>query len=70
MAITKMNTALTSWRFRVKKKIQEGLSWEEISAKESYIDIEEFEAFKASLASDETAKWTEWGEEHAGSELG
>ena len=61
MAITKMNTALTSWRFRVKKKIQEGKSWEEISAKEPFINIEDFEPFKASLESDENAKWTEWG---------
>ena len=58
-AITKMNTALTSWRGRVKAKIGENKTWEEISAKEPYIDREEFEALKVSLKSPEAVKWTE-----------
>lgn len=69
-AITKMNTALTSWRGRVKAKIEKGLSWEEISAKEPYIDIEEFEALKLSLASPEAEKWTEWGKQMRAMNLG
>ena len=69
-AITKMNTALTSWRGRGKAKIEKGLSWEEISAKEPYIDIEEFEALKLSLASPEAKKWTEWGKKMRALNLG
>ena len=61
-AITKMNTALTSWRGRVKAKILEkGLSWEEISAKEPYLEKDDFDIFKVSLSSPEAEKWTEWG---------
>ena len=69
-AITKMNTTLTSWRGRVKAKIGKGLSWEAISAKESYIDREEFEALKVSLASPEAIKWTEWGKQIRALNLG
>ena len=69
-AITKMSTALTSWRGRVKAKIEKGLSWAEISAKEPYIDIEEFEALKLSLASPEAEKWTEWGKNMRALNLG
>ena len=39
-AIMKMNTALTSWRGRVKAKIGKVKAWEEISAKDPYVDRE------------------------------
>ena len=38
LAITKMSTALSSWKSRVKKKIDKGDSWEKISAKEPMLD--------------------------------
>ena len=56
LAITKMSTALSSWKFRVKKKINKGESWEEISAKEPMLDKEEFESFKLSLKSEEACR--------------
>ena len=54
----------------MKAKIEKGLSWKEISAKESYIDLEEFEALKLSLASPEAEKWTEWGKKMRALNLG
>ena len=48
LAISKMSTALSSWKHRVKGKIEKGLSWEEIKAKEPMLDQEEFEEFKLS----------------------
>ena len=69
-AITKMNTALTSWRGRVKAKIGENKTWEEISAKEPYIDREEFEVLKEALKSPEAVKWTEWGKQMRALNLG
>jgi hypothetical protein len=70
-AITKMNTALTSWRGRVKAKILEkGLSWEEISAKEPYLEKDDFDIFKVSLSSPEAEKWTEWGKNMRALNLG
>jgi len=61
LAITKMSTALSSWKSRVKKKIDKGDNWEKISAKEPMLDQEEFESFKLSLNSEEAKKWTKWG---------
>ena len=55
LAITKMSTALSSWKTRVKRKIERGQSWAEISAKEKMLDEEEFETFKQSIKSDEAA---------------
>jgi transposase len=34
LALTKMSTALSSWKNRLKKKIDAGASWERISTKE------------------------------------
>ena len=56
-----MSNALSSWKSRVKGKIGEGQSWETISLKEPMIDEEEFNTFKAGLASEEARIWTEWG---------
>ena len=63
LAITKMSDALSSWKSRVKKKIDKGLSWEEIHAKEPMLDEEEFETFKASLETEEAKAWTKWGKD-------
>ena len=58
-----MSTTLSSWKFRVKRKIEKGLSWEEIKAKEPMLDQEEFEKYKLSLKTDEAKKWTKWGKD-------
>ena len=52
---------MSSWKTRVKGKIEKGQSWETISLKELMIDEEEFNTFKAGLASDEAKIWTAWG---------
>ena len=43
---------MNSWKHRVKRKIEKGLSWEE-----------EFEQFKLSLRTEEAKKWTKWGKD-------
>ena len=53
LAITKMSTALSSWKSRVKSKIDKGDSWEEISKKDPHITEEEFQEFKLTLKSEE-----------------
>jgi len=70
LAITKMSTALSSWKCRVKKKIDKGQSWEEIRVKEPMLDQEEFEAFKLSLETEEAKKWTAWGKQMRDLNLG
>jgi len=69
-AITRMNTMLSSWRSRVKKKIEKGQSWEEIRVKEPFIEKEDFDIFKASLLSPEAAAWTKWGKDLRAKNLG
>ena len=56
-----MSNALSSWKSRVKAKIAKGESWETISRHEPMIEEEEFNTFKAGLASEEARIWTEWG---------
>ena len=60
LAVTKMSNALSSWKSRVKTKIGKGQSWETISLNEPMIDEEEFNNFKAGLASEEAKIWTAW----------
>lgn len=61
LALTKMSTALSSWKTRLKDKIKKGKSWEQISRKDPSLSREDFEAFKSSLETDEAKKWTAWG---------
>ncbi|KAK1664272.1 hypothetical protein QYE76_052431 [Lolium multiflorum] len=51
LAITKMSNALSSWRSRVKNKIEKGESWEKISRGEPILDEAEFEIFKGRVSS-------------------
>lgn len=62
-AITKMSTALSSWRFRVKKKINKGDSWEKISKEEPHLPREDFDALKESFNTEVAREWTAWGRE-------
>ena len=58
-----MSTALSSWKFRVKKKINKGDSWEKISSKEPTLDEDEFKIFSEYVKSEEAIKWTKWGKD-------
>ncbi|KAK1662833.1 hypothetical protein QYE76_050992 [Lolium multiflorum] len=61
LALTKMSTALSSWKNRLKRKIEAGESWERISSKDPSLSLEDFNAFKSYLESDAVKKWTAWG---------
>jgi hypothetical protein len=45
----------------VKRKNEDGDSWEKISSKEPTLSKEDFDAFKWSLNTEEAQKWTAWG---------
>ena len=62
-AIKTMSTALSSWRSRVKKKIEKGHSWEKVSKKEPYLSKKDFDDLKESLTTEEAKRWTKWGRE-------
>jgi hypothetical protein len=70
LALTKMSTALSSWKNRLKKKIDAGESWERISSKEPSLSLEDFNAFKSYLESDDVKKWTAWGKKMRDLNLG
>jgi hypothetical protein len=61
MAIAKMSNALSSWKSRVKIKIDKGESWESTKKGEVMLDEAEFQIFKAE--SDDAKAWTEWGKQ-------
>ncbi|KAK1626283.1 hypothetical protein QYE76_000598 [Lolium multiflorum] len=70
LALTKMSTALSSWKNRLKRKIEAGESWERISSKDPSLSLEDFNAFKSYLESDAVKKWTAWGKKMRDLNLG
>jgi hypothetical protein len=60
-AITKMSTALSSWKSRVKKKIEAGKTYEQIHATEPSISKDDFNEFKAWCDSEEAKLKSDWG---------
>ena len=54
----------------MKRKIEKGLSWEEIKAKEPMLDQEEFEEFKLYLSTKEAKIWTKWWKDMPGRNIG
>ncbi|KAK1643394.1 hypothetical protein QYE76_061199 [Lolium multiflorum] len=56
-----MSNALSSWKSRVKAKIDKGESFESIKKGEPMLDEAEFQIFKERLDSDDAKAWTEWG---------
>jgi hypothetical protein len=50
LALTKMSTALASWRTRVKKRIDKKESWEEIKKHEPLLEHDDYVLFKKELA--------------------
>ena len=61
LALTRMSTALSGWKSRVKKRILEGKSWEEIKKAEPMLDEDEFIKFKDVCLTPEGIKWTKCG---------
>jgi hypothetical protein len=59
LALTRMSTALSSWKSRVKKRILAGKSWEEIKKAELMLDEDEFIKFKDLCLTLEGIEWTE-----------
>jgi hypothetical protein len=53
LAIMKISNALSSWKTRLKNKIEAGESWEMISKKEPMLDEDEFNTFKTTCAFDD-----------------
>ena len=62
-ALTKMSTALSSWRSRVKKRIENGESFEEINATEPMIGEDDYREFKAKCDADPTKAASAWGKQ-------
>ena len=60
-ALTKMSTALASWRGRVKKRIDKNKSWEEIKAKEPMLEHDDYMLFKETLETDTAKANSAWG---------
>ena len=61
---------MSSWKCRVRRKIEKGETWEEIKTKDPMLDKEDFDAFKLSLSTEESKKWTEWGKKMRDLNLG
>lgn len=61
LALTKMSTALASWRARVKKRIDQKKSWEEIKEKEPMLEYDDFVLFKETLETDTMKALSAWG---------
>jgi hypothetical protein len=55
-ALTKISTALASWRTRVKKRIDKKESWEEIKKHEPLLEPDDYVLFKEELETDEKKK--------------
>jgi hypothetical protein len=60
LALTRISTALSSWKSRVKKRILAGKSWEEIRKAEPMLDDDEFIKFKDACLTPKGIEWTEW----------
>jgi hypothetical protein len=52
LALTKMSTALASWRTRVKKRIDKKESWEEIKKHKPLLEHDDYVLFKEELETD------------------
>jgi hypothetical protein len=52
LALTKMSMALASWRTRVKKRIDQKESWEEIKKNEPLLEHDDYVLFKEELETD------------------
>ncbi len=61
-ALSKMSKALSSWKSRVKQKILDGESFEQVNETDPMIDIDEFTTYKTKIETDEDhKKMSLWG---------
>ena len=69
-ALTKMSTALATWRAAVKRMIEKGDSYEKIKEKNPSISEDDYLEFKIKCESDATVASSLWGKEMRDVNLG
>jgi hypothetical protein len=69
-ALTKMSTALASWRNRVKKMIKKGESYEKIKESNPSITEKDYADFKIKCESESTSDSSQWGKDMRSLNLG
>ena len=62
-ALTRMSTALSTWRSAVKRMIDKGDSYEKIKAKYPLMSEDEYKEFKIKCESSATSESSQWGKE-------
>ena len=62
-ALTKMSTALSTWRSAVKKMIDKGDSYEKIKVKYPLMSEDEYKEFKIKCSTSATSESSQWGKE-------
>ena len=62
-ALTKMSTALSTWRSAVKRMINKGDSYEKIKAKYPLMSEDDYKEFKIKCESSATSESSQWGKE-------
>ena len=62
-ALTKMSTALSTWKSTVKAMIDKGDSYEKIKAKYPLISEDDYKEFKIKCESSATSESSQWGKE-------
>src|SRR3954469_13879648 len=60
-ALTKMSTALATWRSTVKKMISKGVSYEKIKEANPSISEADYHEFKLKCKDTSTSEWSQWG---------
>ena len=60
-ALTRMSTALSTWRSAVKRMIEKGDSYEKIKAKNPSINEDDYKEFKIKCESNATSESSQWG---------
>ena len=62
-ALTRMSTALSTWKSTVKAMIDKGDSYEKIKAKNPSISEDDYKEFKIKCESSATSESSQWGKE-------
>ena len=62
-ALTRMSTALSTWRSTVKAMIEKGDSYEKIKAKYPLMSEDDYKEFKIKCESSATSESSQWGKE-------
>jgi len=62
-ALTRMSTALSTWRSAVKRMIEKGDSYEKIKAKNPSISEDDYKEFKIKCESSASSESSQWGKE-------